>query len=161
MASKLREVLLVEDDYRDAEMVMDTLKKYNLANTIVHARDGEEALDYLFHRGKHANQTHKIPAVILLDLKMPKVDGMEVLKQIRADPRLHSVPIVVMTSSREEKDIVTSYKLGVNGYVVKPVDFHDFVEAVKMVGGFWAVLNEPPLVNDANPVNQKFQPPAS
>jgi CheY-like chemotaxis protein len=140
----IKRILLVEDSPRDAEMTIEVLGEYHLANTVLHLRDGSEALDYLYGRGAHAGRTREAPAVVLLDLKMPKVDGMEVLRQMKADPTLKSIPVVVMTSSREEQDLVTSYQLGVNAYVVKPVRFPEFVEAVKQLGAFWAVLNQGP-----------------
>ena len=140
----LKRILLVEDSPRDAEMALDALAAYNLANDVCHVRDGAEALDYLCRRGEFAGRTEGQPVVVLLDLKMPKVDGLEVLRQIKGDPVLKLIPVVVMTSSREEQDLVKSYELGVNGYVVKPVRFLEFVEAVKQVGAFWAILNEPP-----------------
>ncbi len=140
----LQRILLVDDSPRDTEMALDALATYNLANEVVTLRDGAEALDYLYRRGPFADRTNEQPAVILLDLKMPKVDGLEVLRQIKGDPDLKVIPVVMMTSSREEQDLVKSYHLGVNAYVVKPVGFHEFVEAVKMVGGFWAMMNEPP-----------------
>jgi DNA-binding response OmpR family regulator len=123
---------------------MTALEEYNLANEVVVARDGEEALDYLYRRGNFTTRSTDNPAVLLLDLKLPKVDGLEVLQQIKADAKLKLIPVVVLTSSHEEKDMVTSYKLGVNAYVVKPVDFHEFVNAVKELGIFWALVNEPP-----------------
>jgi two-component system response regulator len=144
MIVTVRQILLAEDSARDAELVLDALDEYKIANEFIHVHDGAEALDYLHQRGAFANRPNGLPAVVLLDLKMPKVDGLEVLRQIRADPKLKFLPVVVMTSSREEQDLVRSYELGVNGYVVKPVDFHEFMEAVKMVGGYWAVVNEPP-----------------
>jgi len=140
----LQRILLVDDSPRDTEMALDALATYNLANEVVTLRDGAEALDYLYRRGPFADRTNEQPAVILLDLKMPKVDGLEVLRHIKGDPDLKVIPVVMMTSSREEQDLVKSYHLGVNAYVVKPVGFHEFVEAVKMVGGFWAMMNEPP-----------------
>ena len=140
----LQRILLVDDSPRDTEMALDALATYNLANEVITLRDGAEALDYLYRRGPFAARTNEQPAVILLDLKMPKVDGLEVLRQIKGDPDLKIIPVVMMTSSREEQDLVKSYHLGVNAYVVKPVGFHEFVEAVKMVGGFWAMMNEPP-----------------
>lgn len=140
----IRRILLVDDSERDLEMAVDALESHNLANAIVTLRDGAEALDYLYQRGAYATRTDGLPAVILLDLKMPKVDGLEVLRQLKADPKLKVIPVVVMTSSREEQDLVRSYHLGVNAYVVKPVRFEEFVEAVRQVGAFWAVLNEPP-----------------
>lgn len=137
-------ILLVEDDPKDVELTLTALDEYNLANEVVVARDGAEALDYLHYRGNFALRSHENPAVLLLDLKLPKVDGLEVLKQIKSDGQLNMIPVVVLTSSREEKDMITSYKLGVNAYVVKPVDFHEFVNAIKELGVFWAVINEPP-----------------
>jgi CheY-like chemotaxis protein len=140
----LGRILMVEDDPKDVELSMAALEDYNLANEVVVARDGEEALDYLFCRGKFQDRSSDNPAVILLDLKLPKVDGLEVLKEIKSDPKLKMIPVVVLTSSKEEKDMVTSYKLGVNAYVVKPVDFHEFVNAIKELGVFWALINQPP-----------------
>jgi len=140
----LGRILLVEDDPKDIDLTLAALEEYNLANEVVVVRDGEEALDYLYARGKFSMRAKENPAVLLLDLKLPKVDGHEVLQQIRADERLKLIPVVVLTSSREEKDLVASYKLGVNAYVVKPVDFHEFVNAIKELGVFWAVVNEPP-----------------
>ena len=140
----LKRILLVEDDPKDVELTITGLGEYNLANEVVVARDGEEALDYLYRRGAHETRENGNPAVMLLDLKLPKVNGFEVLQQIRADEKLKMIPVVVLTSSREERDLVESYKLGVNAYVVKPVDFHQFVNAVKELGAFWAVINEPP-----------------
>jgi DNA-binding response OmpR family regulator len=142
--STLGRILLVEDDPRDVELTMEALGDYNLANEVVIAHDGEEALDYLYCREKFSSRSSENPAVLLLDLKLPKVDGMEVLKQIKSDDKLCLIPVVVLTSSREEKDMVASYKLGVNAYVVKPVDFHEFVNAIRELGVFWAVINEPP-----------------
>jgi CheY-like chemotaxis protein len=140
----LQRILMVEDDPRDVELSLTALEQYNLANEVVVAGDGEEALDYLYRRGKFMARGNGNPAVILLDLKLPKVDGLEVLERIRADDALKLIPVVVLTSSREERDMVASYKLGVNAYVVKPVDFHEFVNAVKELGVFWAIINEPP-----------------
>jgi len=140
----LARILLVEDDPRDVELTMTALADYNLSNEVVVAHDGEEALDYLYCRGKFQGRTGWDPAVMLLDLKLPKVDGLEVLEKVKSDEKLRVIPVVVLTSSREEKDMVTSYKLGVNAYVVKPVDFHEFVNAIKELGVFWAIINEPP-----------------
>jgi len=137
-------ILLVEDDPKDTELTMTALEDYNLSNEVVIASDGEEALDYLYQRGKFAARGEGNPAVLLLDLKLPKVDGLEVLQQIKSDDNLKMIPVVVLTSSREERDMVASYKLGVNAYVVKPVDFHEFVNAIKELGMFWAIINEPP-----------------
>ncbi|MEY2498959.1 MAG: hypothetical protein QOD12_2515 [Verrucomicrobiota bacterium] len=142
--SNLGRILLVEDDPKDVELTLTALEEYKLANEVVVARDGEEALDYLYRRGDFATRATDNPAVLLLDLKLPKIDGLEVLQQIKADAKLKLIPVVVLTSSHEEKDMVTSYKLGVNAYVVKPVDFHEFVNAVKELGIFWALVNEPP-----------------
>ena len=135
---------MVEDDAKDVELSLTALEEYNLVNEVVVAHDGEEALDYLYCRGAYQTRGGENPAVILLDLKLPKVDGLEVLKQIKSDDKLKLIPVVVLTSSKEEKDMVASYKLGVNAYVVKPVDFHEFVNAIKELGAFWAVINEPP-----------------
>ena len=140
----LGSILIVEDDPRDVELTLTALEEYNLANAVVVTRDGQEALDYLYRRGKFNTRSDGNPAVMLLDLKLPKIDGLEVLKQVRSDEHLKMIPVVVLTSSHEEKDMMRSYKLGVNAYVVKPVDFHEFVNAVKELGVFWAVINEPP-----------------
>jgi CheY-like chemotaxis protein len=140
----LGRILLVEDDAKDVELTLSALEEYNLANEVVVARDGAEALDYLYCRGSYARRAKGNPAVMLLDLKLPKVDGLEVLKTVRGNGTLKLIPVVVLTSSREERDMVSSYKLGVNAYVVKPVDFHEFVNAIKELGVFWAVINEPP-----------------
>jgi two-component system response regulator len=140
----LKRILLVEDSPRDAELILDALGGHQLANDVVHVRDGADALDYLYRRGQFAGRTDTQPALVLLDLKLPKVDGLEVLRQIKGDSALKVIPIVMMTSSREEQDLLASYQLGVNAYVVKPMKFHDFVEAVKEVGAFWGVINEVP-----------------
>ncbi|HXB61078.1 MAG TPA: response regulator [Candidatus Acidoferrales bacterium] len=140
----LKRILLAEDNERDMELTMAALEEHNLANEVVVARDGAEALDYLYRRGKFADHANGLPVVVLLDLKMPKVDGMEVLRQMRADPGIKHVPVVMLTSSREERDLIRSYELGVNAYVVKPVDFQKFVDSVKEIGMFWAIINEPP-----------------
>ena len=140
----LKRILLVEDDPKDVELTLTGLSEYNLANEVVVARDGEEALDYLHRRGNYQARANGNPAVMLLDLKLPKLNGFEVLEQVRTDDNLKMIPVVVLTSSHEEPDLVKSYKLGVNAYVVKPVDFHQFVNAVKELGVFWAVINEPP-----------------
>jgi len=142
--SELARILLVEDDPRDVELTLTALGEYNLANEVVVTRDGEKALDYLYSRGEFSTRSHDNPAVMLLDLKLPKIDGLEVLQQIRSDERLKLIPVVVLTSSHEERDMIRSYQLGVNAYVVKPVDFHEFVNAIKELGVFWAVINEPP-----------------
>jgi CheY-like chemotaxis protein len=142
--SALGRILLVEDDPKDVDLTLTALEEYNLANEVVVARDGEEALDYLYRRGAFAGHPGDLPAVLLLDLKLPKIDGLEVLKQVKSDEKLRIIPVVVLTSSHEEKDMVASYQLGVNAYVVKPVDFHEFVNAIKELGVFWAVINEAP-----------------
>jgi CheY-like chemotaxis protein len=136
--------MLVEDNPNDVELTLTALREANLANEVVVQNDGEQALDYLFRRGAHAGRPIGQPAVILLDLKMPKVDGHEVLRQIRGDPELRLIPVVVLTSSREEKDLYESYDSGANAYVVKPVDFDEFITAISKLGVFWALLNEPP-----------------
>lgn len=141
---RLQRILMVEDDPRDVELSLTALEQYKLANEVVVVGDGEEALDYLHRRGKFTARANGNPAVILLDLKLPRVDGLEVLQHIKTDEELKMIPVVVLTSSREERDMVASYKLGVNAYVVKPVDFHEFVNAVKELGVFWAIVNEPP-----------------
>lgn len=141
---ELGRILIVEDDPKDVELTLTALEDHKLANEVVVARDGEEALDYLYRRGNFKLRTGDNPAVMLLDLKLPKIDGLEVLRQVRADAKLKTLPVVVLTSSREERDLVTSYALGVNAYVVKPVDFHEFVNAVKELGIFWAIINQPP-----------------
>ena len=139
-----RRILLVEDDPKDVELTLMALEDYNLANEVVVTRDGQEALDFLYRRAQFSTRSQENPAVILLDLKLPKVNGLEVLQQIKSDEHLRMVPVVVLTSSHQEKDMMRSYQLGVNAYVVKPVDFHEFVNAVKELGVFWAVVNEPP-----------------
>jgi CheY-like chemotaxis protein len=142
--STLGRILIAEDDPRDLELTMTALEDYKLANEVVVARDGQEALDYLYCRGQFHTRPNDNPAVLLLDLKLPKVDGLEVLQQIKSDEQLKMIPVVVLTSSREEQDLMRSYELGVNAYVVKPVDFHEFVNAVKELGVFWAIINQPP-----------------
>jgi two-component system, response regulator len=132
------EILLIEDNPDDAGLAIRALKKNNLANNLLHLQDGEEAIDFLF------NESNQMPKLILLDLKMPKIDGIEVLRKLKSDERKKVIPIVVLTSSKEERDIVESYKLGVNAYIVKPVDFDQFVKAVTDVGLFWLILNQPP-----------------
>jgi CheY-like chemotaxis protein len=141
---KFGRILMVEDDPRDVELTLTALEDYKLANEVVVCRDGQEALDYLYSRGKFSDRVKENPAVMLLDLKLPKVDGLEVLQQVKSDERLRMIPVVMLTSSHEENDMMRSYKLGVNAYVVKPVDFHEFVNAVKELGVFWAVINQPP-----------------
>ena len=141
---RLGRILMVEDDPKDVELTLTALEDYHLANEVVVVRDGEEALDYLPCRNAYATRSTGNPAVMLLDLKLPKVDGLEVLRQVKSDENLKLIPVVVLTSSHEEKDLVTSYRLGVNAYVVKPVDFHQFVNAIKELGAFWAIINAPP-----------------
>ena len=140
----LRPILLVEDNPRDLELTLAALAKCQLANDIVVARDGAEALDFLYLRGEHADRSPGDPAVVLLDLKLPKVDGLEVLETVKKDATRRQIPVVMLTSSREERDLVKSYELGVNAFVVKPVDFNAFFEAIQDLGMFWAILNEPP-----------------
>lgn len=142
--NEVKRILLAEDNVNDVELTLAALAHHNLANEVIVVKDGEEALDYLYCRGRFANRPNGNPGVLLLDLKMPKVDGLEVLKQVKSDPSLRSIPVVVLTSSREESDVVRSYNLGVNAYVVKPVDFHEFVDAVAEIGLFWGVLNVAP-----------------
>ena len=142
--TKLRPILLAEDNLKDVELVLAALKKDHLANEVVVARDGAEALDYLYRRGNFRAREDGLPIAIFLDLKMPKIDGLEVLRQIKGDEALKVIPIVMLTSSREEADLVRSYQLGANAYVVKPVGFQQFVDAIKQMGMFWAVINEPP-----------------
>ncbi len=142
---KAVEILLVEDNPRDAELTQRALRKHNLGNNIVHVKDGQEALDWLFGTGSYAGRdTNHRPKIILLDLKLPKVDGLEVLRAIRGDERTKLIPVVVLTSSKEEQDVVASYALGVNSYIVKPVDFENFSSAVVAAGHYWLLLNEEP-----------------
>lgn len=140
----LKRILLVEDDPNDIELTLNALEEYNLSNEIVVARDGVEALDYLYRRGNFAKRPAGHPIVIMLDLKLPKLDGVQVLRQIKTDQTLRLVPVVVLTSSKESQDLAECYKLGANAYVVKPVRFSEFIEAVKHIGIFWAMINEPP-----------------
>jgi CheY-like chemotaxis protein len=140
----IRHILLAEDDPRDAKLTMAALHEYNVANKVSIVSDGEQALDYLYCRGKFENREGGNPVAVLLDLKMPKVDGLEVLKTIKADKDLKTIPIIMLTSSRETPDLTECYSLGVNAYVVKPVDFDEFAKAVKQLGIFWAAVNEPP-----------------
>jgi CheY-like chemotaxis protein len=144
MTIELKRILLVEDSPNDIELTLEALAEHNLANIVEVARDGEEALDYLYRRGKFSSRPAGNPVVVLLDLKLPKVDGHEVLRRIRSDDNLMLIPVVILTSSREEQDLLQGYKSGANAYVVKPVDFHEFLEAMKAFGVFWAVLNEAP-----------------
>jgi CheY-like chemotaxis protein len=139
-----KKILLAEDDPNDVELTLTALEEYNLANKVVVARDGAEALDYLYRRGRFADRPAGHPVVVLLDLKMPKVDGLEVLRRVKGDPALKTIPVVVLTSSRQDQDLVESYNLGVNAYVVKPVAFDKFVEVVRQIGLFWVLMNETP-----------------
>lgn len=141
----LKPILLVEDNPKDLELTLMALERSNLANDVITVRDGAEALEYLYRRGNFEKRPAGNPSVILLDLKLPKIDGIQVLEQIKSDPELQAVPVVMLTTSREEKDLMRSYKLGVNAFVVKPVAFKDFISAIQELGIFWAVLNEPPL----------------
>ncbi|AMV18557.1 response regulator [Planctomyces sp. SH-PL14] len=140
----LKPILLVEDNPKDLELTLMALERSNLANEVITVRDGKEALDYLFRQGDHTGRSIGNPAVVLLDLKLPKIDGLQVLERIKAEPSLQRVPVVMLTTSSEESDLLKSYKLGVNAYVVKPVAFKEFIAAVQDLGIFWAVLNEPP-----------------
>jgi CheY-like chemotaxis protein len=142
--TELKRILLAEDSPNDVELTLEALKDNHLANEIVVVRDGAEVLDYLYARGGFAGRADGNPGLLLLDLKMPKIDGLEVLQIIKSDAQLKTIPVVMLTSSREEQDLLRSYELGVNSYVVKPVDFADFMHAVRQIGAFWAVINEPP-----------------
>jgi CheY-like chemotaxis protein len=144
MAAPLRPLLLVEDNPRDLELSLEALARCRLANPVEVARDGAEALDYLHAVGKWLGRPNGDPAVVMLDLKLPKIDGLEVLERVKSDPMLRHIPVVMLTSSREERDLVQSYELGVNAFVVKPVDFGAFLQAIQELGVFWGVLNEPP-----------------
>ena len=140
-------ILLIEDNSDDVELTLHAIKKNNITNTVEVVRDGQEALDYLFYKGKYTNSTHLFPGIILLDLKLPKVDGIEILRNIKTDKKLKLIPVVVLTSSKEERDIIGSYDLGVNSYIRKPVDFDQFIETVKHIGFYWLLINEPPSIN--------------
>lgn len=142
---ELKRILLIEDSANDAELILAALSENHLANEVVVVRDGEEALDYLYRRGLFRLRMEGYPVVVLLDLKLPKIDGLEVLAELKSNPIMRVIPVVVLTSSREEPDLVRCYELGVNAYVVKPVDYHDFVDSIKGVGLFWAVINQPPV----------------
>jgi CheY-like chemotaxis protein len=146
----LRPILLAEDSPNDVELIITALQEARLANEVAVTHDGEQALDFLFRRGKYAGRSSLQPAVILLDLKMPRVDGREVLRRIRADEELKLIPVVVLTSSREEQDLFETYRLGANAYLVKPVEFDAFISAVGKLGVFWALLNEPPPLSPAS-----------
>jgi CheY-like chemotaxis protein len=140
----LRTILLAEDNPKDVELTLEALSEHNLANHVVVVKDGVEAMEYLRYEGNYKQRKHENPAVLLLDIKMPRMDGIEVLKAIRSDDKLKTIPVVILTSSREEPDLKKCYELGVNAYVVKPVNFKDFIEAVKQIGIFWALINELP-----------------
>ena len=149
--TSLKRILLVEDNSNDVELTLAALEEYHLANEVIVVTDGVEALDYLYRRGAYAERPPGNPVMILLDLKLPKLDGLEVLREIKQDPDLRYLPVIMLTSSREERDLVESYRLGVNAYVVKPVDFGQFVGAVRHIGAFWAVLNELPAQSPIHP----------
>jgi CheY-like chemotaxis protein len=142
--TNVRTIMIAEDNANDAELTLTALRENRIGNEIVLVPNGAEALDYLYCRSRFAGRADGNPALVVLDLKMPKVDGVEVLRQVKTDRALKHIPVVILTSSREEQDLVKSYDLGVNAYVVKPVDFTEFIDAVKSLGGFWAVVNEPP-----------------
>lgn len=144
--TKIKRILLAEDNANDAELTLTALQECRLRNEVETVQDGAEALDYIYRRGAYAGRQDCLPCVILLDLKMPRVDGIEVLRQIKSDPALRHIPVVMLTSSREEKDLVLSYDLGVNAFVVKPVDFDQFLKAIRALGMFWAIVNEAPPV---------------
>ncbi len=141
-SNTVKNILLVEDNADDAELTLHALKRNNILNPIDIVRDGQEAIDYLYFTGKFANSHHSVPTLILLDLKLPKVDGIEVLRKIKQDNSLKKIPVVILTSSKEEKDIIESYNLGVNSYIRKPVDFDQFVDTVRHIGYYWLLLNE-------------------
>lgn len=145
MRVELRTILLAEDNPKDVELTLEALDAHGLANQVVVVRDGIEVLEYLRMQGQYQARTPGNPVVLLLDIKMPRMDGLEVLREIRTDPDLRMLPVVILSSSREEQDLITGYELGVNAYVVKPVDFKDFMQAVQLLGHFWAVVNEPPV----------------
>ncbi len=142
--TSLKPILLVEDNPKDLELTLAALERSQLANEIIVCRDGAEALDFLYRRGAYEGREPRDPAVVLLDIKLPKVDGLEVLAKVKGDPAMRALPVVMLTSSREESDLVRSYQLGVNAFVVKPVGFKEFFSAIQDLGVFWAVLNEPP-----------------
>lgn len=148
MTERQIEILLVEDNKDDLELTLHALRKENLANSIHVVRDGEEALEFLFCNGAYSNRSFDHPPkLVLLDLKLPKVDGMEVLKQVKSDPRTSAIPVVIMTSSKEERDLVNGYGLGANSYIQKPMDFDQFRSTVKTAGLYWLVINQPPVMN--------------
>jgi two-component system response regulator len=146
------DILLVEDNPDDVALTLTALRVHTLGNQIHVVRDGEEALDFVFCREQYAGRDiHQVPKIILLDLKLPKVDGLDVLRQIKADPRTQPIPVVVLTSSNEERDLVQSYALGVNSYIVKPMDFDQFIESARVLGMYWSLVNRPPVLYPANP----------
>lgn len=142
--AKIKRILLAEDNENDIELTLTALQECRLSNEVEAVRDGAEALDYIYQRGKYSDRGDGLPCVILLDLKMPRLDGIEVLRTIKSDPAIRHIPVVMLTSSREEKDLILSYDLGVNAFVVKPVDFSQFLQAIRALGMFWAIINEPP-----------------
>ena len=144
--NKFRKILFVEDNPPDVELTIEALSVHNLSNQLITLNDGVEVLDYLLYEGKYKNRERENPAVILLDIKMPRIDGIEVLQAIKSHPKLKIIPIVMLTSSREELDLKKCYELGANAYVVKPVNFHDFIDAIKTLGMFWAIINELPPI---------------
>lgn len=152
------EVLLVEDNPRDAELTLRALKKRKLANQFIHVKDGQEALDYLFCEGPFAGRPNNMPRVVLLDLKLPKVDGVDVLRRIRVDERTRALPVVMLTSSREERDVIEAYNLGVNSFIVKPVDFESFSDAVEHLGFYWLLLNQPPAMVTTTAIPETTHP---
>ncbi|HAZ46317.1 MAG TPA: two-component system response regulator [Cyanobacteria bacterium UBA11369] len=152
---ELKRILLVEDSLNDIELILTSLAENNLGNEVVVVRDGEEALDYIYRRGVFRLRREGNPVVVMLDLKLPKVDGFEVLGRLKSDPNLRMIPVVVLTSSREERDLARCYELGTNAYVVKPIDFHEFVDVIKNLGLFWAIINEPPPGSMPSPRNNQ------
>ena len=142
--SEYKSILFAEDNPKDTELTLETFEDSHLLNRVVHVKDGVEAMEYLRREGKYSERKSGNPAVVILDIKMPRMDGLEVLREIRADLVLRMIPVVILTSSREERDLIQSYELGINAYVVKPVKFSEFVDAVRQIGGFWAILNELP-----------------
>ena len=146
MQVELRTILLAEDNPRDVELTLEALAAHNLANNVVVVHDGVEVLEYLRREGQYRMRRPGLPVVLMLDIKMPRMDGLEVLREIRSDPLLKMLPVVILSSSCEESDLITSYELGANAYVVKPVDFKEFMDAVELLGHFWAIVNEPPIV---------------
>jgi CheY-like chemotaxis protein len=155
----MKRILLADDCLRDTELTLNALEEFHLASEVKTVRDGVEALDYLYHRGKFADTPKERPLVVILDLKMPRMDGLEVLRRMKHDPALKSIPVVMLTSSREESDLVESYKIGVNAYVVKPVEFAEFVEAIQRLGVFWGLVNEPPPGTSRKKITQRLRLP--